>query len=82
LAKVKLCPDVKQIEAVIGDKNVVIVVDEIEDWYDKLDSKQQKRNLSFIQHLTEVSNSKNVLLLFSLYGYNEEILGRIRRINP
>lgn len=82
MAKVKLCPDVKQIEAVIGDKNVVIVVDEIEDWYDKLDSKQQKRNLSFIQHLTEVSNSKNVLLLFSLYGYNEEILGRIRRINP
>jgi len=82
LFDVKICPDVGQIEEVVNNKPIVIIIDEIEGWYDTLDSKQQKRNLTFLQNLTQVANSQPLSVFLSLLGRNEDILGIVRRVNP
>jgi len=82
LAKLKTYPAVKHIEELIGERNVVLVIDEIERWYNGLDSKQQEKNLNFIESLAEVSTSKNLFIILALREKTSKIFERLKRVNP
>ncbi|MCL0058394.1 hypothetical protein M1O47_01715 [Dehalococcoidia bacterium] len=62
-------PTVKQIRAALGDRPIVILLDEWEDWYSALTTQQKQWNRNFIQNLSEVGDQKGsrlVLIVSSL----------------
>lgn len=62
-------PTVKQIRAALGDRPIVILLDEWEDWYSALTAQQKQWNRNFIQNLSEVGDQKGsrlVLIVSSL----------------
>jgi len=84
LAKVKRFPTHEHIKEAIGDKTVVIFLDEIESWFNSLnDEKLEDRNLNFLQNLLEIAadSDSNLIVFISLLEKIEEIKGRINRQN-
>lgn len=84
LAKVKRFPTHEHIKEAIGDKTVVIFLDEIESWFDSLDNKKlEDKNLNFLQNLLEIAadSDSNLIVFISLLEKIEEIKGRINRQN-
>ena len=82
LAQVRDFPTISQFKAAIGSRPTIIIIDEMESWYGAIpDSARKERNLNFLQVLSEVGSDSdhNAILLVSLYGRNEEILGRLGR---
>lgn len=82
LARVRDYPTVSQLKEAIGKEPTVIILDELESWYEAIaDPVRKKRNLNFLQVLSELSSDKdcNLIILTALYGRNEEILGRLGR---
>jgi len=78
-------PSTSLIKEALGNRTVVIIVDELEAWYGGLgDETVKNRNLNFLQNLTEISKEKDskLLLFISLYGVNKELMGRISRVEP
>jgi hypothetical protein len=75
-------PTISQLKNAIGKAPTVIILDELESWYEAIaDPVRKTRNLNFLQVLSEVSSDSDckLIILASLYGRNEEILGRLGR---
>jgi|GEM_PF-5000390 len=84
LAKVRRFPTHEHIKEAIGDKTVVVFLDEIESWFDSLDNKKlEDKNLNFLQNLLEIAadSDSNLIVFISLLEKIEEIKGRINRQN-
>jgi len=83
LVEVTSFPGVELLEkALPPDEYTVIILDEIESWYNGV--KDRANNLNFIQVLAEVACDKNskLLVFCALYGENKEILARLGRVEP
>jgi len=77
------CPTIRDLKEAFRNKKIVIIIDELEDWYEKLESREQKRNKDFLKHLFEVSQDlPNLLVFVAIYGRNEDIKDVINRVNP
>ena len=84
LNKVKRFPTHEHIKEAIGDKTVVIFLDEVESWFNSLDNeKLEDKNLNFLQNLLEIAadSDSNLIVFISLLEEIEEIKGRINRQN-
>jgi len=82
LGQIRDFPTISQFKDIIGKEPTVIILDELESWYEAIvDPVRKTRNLNFLQVLSEVSSDSDcrLILLISLYGRNEEILGRLGR---
>ena len=82
LTQIRDYPTISQFKSEIGSVPTVIILDELESWYEAIGEPVRKtRNLNFLQVLSEVSsdNDCKLVVLTSLYGRNEEILGRLGR---
>lgn len=82
LNEIKDFPTVSLLRDVFADETVVILLDELEAWYEAKDDIIKKRNLNFLQNLCEVAHDKNVLAFVSVYGYNKDLIGRTWRFKP
>ena len=82
LGQIRDYPTITQFKEAIGKEPTVIILDELESWYEAIaDPVRKTRNLNFLQVLSEVSSDHDckLIVLTSLYGRNEEILGRLGR---
>ncbi|MCL4459193.1 MAG: ATP-binding protein [Chloroflexi bacterium] len=82
LGQIRDYPTITQFKEAIGKEPTVIILDELESWYEAIaDPVRKTRNLNFLQVLSEVSSDSDcrLVVLASLYGRNEEILGRLGR---
>jgi len=82
LDQVRDFPTISQFKDIVGKKPTVIILDELESWYEAIANPVRKaRNLNFLQVLSEVSSDRDykLIVLIALYGRNEEILGRLGR---
>lgn len=82
LGQIRDYPTITQFKEAIGKDPTVIILDELESWYEAIaDPVRKTRNLNFLQVLSEVSSDSDckLIVLTSLYGRNEEILGRLGR---
>ncbi len=82
LSQVRDYPTISQFKEAIGKEPTVIILDELESWYEAIaDPVRKTRNLNFLQVLSELSSDSDckLIVLASLYGRNEEILGRLGR---
>ena len=82
LRQIRDFPTISQLKDMIGNQPTVIVLDELESWYEAIpDPVRKTRNLNFLQVLSEVSSDSDckLIMLTSLYGRNQEILGRLGR---
>ncbi len=82
LAKVRDHPTGDQIRQLVGDTPLVIILDELESWFGPIeDRSRREHNLNFLQNLTEMAEDTSLKLIFlaSLYGRNQELLGRMGR---
>lgn len=91
LSQVRRYPTIPQIRQALGGRPVVIIVDEIENWYEtilpqRLGTTETSRaaNRTFLQHLLEVANEPDVpmMVLFSLIRENPDIVDVIDRTGP
>lgn len=82
LNNVKDFPTASLLREVFTGKTVVILLDELEAWYDAKDELIKKRNLNFLQNLCEVAHDLNILVFASVYGYNKDLIGRAWRVKP
>ena len=91
LDQVKRYPTIPQIRQAIGNRHVVIIIDEIENWYETISLQQtdhsdisRAANRTFLQHLLEVSNEMDVslMVLFSLIRNTPDIVDIIDRTGP
>jgi len=91
LGQVKRYPTIPQIRQALGNRPVVIIIDEIENWYETILPQQastgetsQAANRTFLQHLLEVANEPDVplMVLFSLLRDNPDIVDVIDRTEP
>ena len=91
LSQVKRYPTIPQIRQALADRPVVIVIDEIENWYEtilpqRVSTAETSRaaNRTFLQHLLEVANEPDVPLMvfFSLVRDNPDIVDVIDRTEP
>jgi len=91
LSQVKRYPTVPQIRQALADRPVVIIIDEIENWYEtilpqRVSTAETSRaaNRTFLQHLLEVANEPDVPLMvfFSLLRDNPDIVDVIDRTEP
>ncbi|KIG19088.1 putative ATPase (AAA+ superfamily) [Enhygromyxa salina] len=75
--------DGESIEAVLGDRPVFLIMDEVERWYDSQAARAQSRNRNFLQALTEVSmRTPRLTFLTSVLGEKPEPAETIRRVRP
>lgn len=82
LSQVRDHPTGEQIRCLIQDKPLVIVLDELEPWLTAIaDESRRERNLNFLQNLTEIAQDQSLklIVLASLYGRNQQLLGRMGR---
>lgn len=82
LGQIRDYPTITQFKEATGKEPTVIILDELESWYEAIaDPVRKTRNLNFLQVLSEVSSDSDckLIALVSLYGRNEEILGRLGR---
>jgi len=91
LAQVKRYPTIPQIRQALGNRPVVVIIDEIENWYETILPQRTGRaktsraaNRTFLQHLLEVANEPDVplMVLFSLIRDNPDIVDIIDRTGP
>lgn len=91
LSQVKRYPTIPQIRQALGSQPVVIIIDEIENWYEtilpqRVSTAETSRaaNRTFLQHLLEVANEPDVplMVLFSLIRDNPDIVDVIDRTGP
>ena len=76
-------PDGQFIEDLLGDEPIVLILDEIERWYDAADEKRQSRNRNFLQALSEVSmRDGRITILTSVLGEKVEPAETLRRTRP
>jgi len=76
-------PDGQFIEDLLGDDPIVLILDEIERWYDAADEKRQSRNRNFLQALSEVSmRDGRITILTSVLGEKVEPAETLRRTRP
>ena len=76
-------PDGQFIEDLLGDEPIVLILDEIERWYDAADDKRQSRNRNFLQALSEVSmRDGRITLITSVLGQTPEPAETLRRTKP
>lgn len=55
-------PKEKQIKKALGNKTVIILIDEIDNWYDAKNSREKARTRGFLQSLSEVSEDPDYQL--------------------
>ena len=82
LSRIRDFPTITQFKDIIGKEPNVLIIDELESWYEAIaDPVRKARNLNFLQVLSEISSDSDckLIVLISLYGRNEEILGRLGR---
>jgi len=82
LAEVRDHPTGDQFRQLVGDKPLVIILDELESWFGPIEEpSRRERNLNFLQNLTEMAQDQNLklIVLASLYGRNQQLLGRMGR---
>ena len=91
LSQIKRYPTIPQIRQALGSRPVVIIIDEIENWYEtilpqRVDTAETSRaaNRTFLQHLLEVASEPDVplMVLFSLIRENPDIVDVIDRTGP
>jgi hypothetical protein len=91
LSQVKRYPTVPQIRQALADRPVVIIIDEIENWYEtilpqRMGTAETSRaaNRTFLQHLLEVANEPDapLMVFFSLIRDNPDIVDVIDRTEP
>jgi len=91
LRQVKRYPTIPQIRQALGSRPVVIIIDEIENWYEtilpqRVSTAETSRaaNRTFLQHLLELANEPDVrlMVLFSLIRENLDIVDVIDRTGP
>jgi len=91
LGQIKRYPTIPQIRQALGSQPVVIIIDEIENWYEtilpqRVSTAETSRaaNRTFLQHLLEVANEPDVplMVLFSLLRDNPDIVDVIDRTGP
>ena len=86
LSEVKDHPTAEQIKFLTSEP-VVIILDEIEDWFENFwnsDISRRNRNLNFLTTLSEVASESESELIFigALYGRKQEILAKLSRTKP
>jgi hypothetical protein len=82
LAGVRDHPTGDHIRRLVGDKPLVIILDELESWFGPIeDPSRRERNLNFLQNLTEMAQDQSLrlIVLASLYGRHPQLLGRMGR---
>lgn len=91
LGQVKRYPTIPQIRQALDGRPVVIIVDEIENWYETIlpqragtAATSRAANRTFLQHLLEVANEPDVplMVLFSLIRDTPDIVDVIDRTGP
>jgi len=91
LGQVKRYPTIPQIRQAIGSRPVVVIIDEIENWYETILPQRvstvgtsRAANRTFLQHLLEVANEPDVplMVLFSLIREHPDIVDVIDRTGP
>jgi len=91
LGQIKRYPTIPQIRQAIDGRPAVVVVDEIENWYETIlpyqagaSETSQAANRTFLQHLLEVANEPDVplMVLFSLIREHPDIVDVIDRTGP
>lgn len=91
LRQVKRYPAIPQIRQALGSRPVVIIIDEIENWYETILPQRvsaagtsRAANRAFLQHLLELANEPDVslMVLFSLIRENPDIVDVIDRTGP
>jgi|GEM_PF-2807797 len=76
-------PDGATLEALVGERRVVLIFDEIERWFDGQAAIREGRNRNFLQALTETTmRSGNLTLLTSVLGEKAEPAETLRRVRP
>jgi len=82
LAEVRDFPTGAQICGLLGNRPLIVILDELESWYNSIEeAARRERNLNFLQNLTEVAEDQSLklIVLVSLYGRNQQLLGRMGR---
>ena len=91
LRQVKRYPTIPQIRQALGSRPVVIIIDEIENWYETILPQRvsaagpsRAANRTFLQHLLELANEPDMplMVLFSLIRENPDIVDVIDRTGP
>ncbi len=91
LSQVKRYPTIPQIRQALDGRPVVVIIDEIENWYETILPQRagtvetsRAANRTFLQHLLEVANEPDVplMVLFSLIRSNPDIVDVIDRTRP
>lgn len=78
-------PGIKKIEEAVKavKKPVILLIDDLEGWYEPLSPRAKQRNSKFLEHLMEVAYSELDLLVFSsIYGDNKELKRVLKRGKP
>jgi hypothetical protein len=82
LTQVRDHPTGDQIHKLVGDRPLIVILDELESWFSAIeDPARRERNLNFLQNLTEMAQDQSLklIVLASLYGRNPQLLGRMGR---
>jgi hypothetical protein len=91
LGQIKRYPAIPQIRQALGGRPTVVIIDEIENWYETILPTQadagrtsQAANRTFLQHLLELANEPDVplVVLFSLVRNTPDIVDVIDRTAP
>lgn len=91
LSQIKRYPTIPQIRQALDDHPAVVIIDEIENWYETILPQRagtaetsRAANRTFLQHLLEVANEPDVslMVLFSLIRENPDIVDVIDRTGP
>lgn len=80
----KTYPDAETIEASLIDQPTVLILDELERWFDALPTRvAQGQNLAFLQALSEVADrDQRITLVTSVLGAGQEPAETLRRTKP
>lgn len=83
LAEVGDYPDGETIEGLLDARPTVLILDELERWYDALDKRKKSRNRNFIQALSEVARrNPRLTVVTSVLGEQPEPAETLRRTRP
>ena len=91
LNQIKRYPTIPQIHQALGSRPVVVIIDEIENWYETILPQRvgtvetsRAANRTFLQHLLEVASEPDVplMVLFSLIRRHPDIVDVIDRTGP
>ena len=68
-------PKAKEIKSAIGDKRVLILIDEIDNWYDAKDGREKARIRGFLQSLSETSEDPDyqLNLVITFLGISSDV---------